>query len=278
MSDLVEKSQTYKKIEKAINYIDENFKDQPTLEEIAEHINMSKYHFSRVFKEYVGVTPIQFLQTLTLNYAKEHLKESKSILDSSLDLGLSSTSRLHDLFVNIIGVTPKEYKESGLDVEITYGYGSTPFGEALIAFTKRGICYLGFIDNNEEAVFSRFMNVWEKATLKKDDKKAHEYLNDIFLKNKKYDLVVKGTNFQINVWRALMNIPDGLISSYQDIADKLEKPKAVRAVASAIGSNHIGFLIPCHRVIAKSGAMSGYRWGIQRKKILLAYEDFNKKK
>ncbi|WP_108061675.1 bifunctional helix-turn-helix domain-containing protein/methylated-DNA--[protein]-cysteine S-methyltransferase [Poseidonibacter lekithochrous] len=278
MNDLVEKSQTYKKIEKAINYIDENFKDQPTLEEISEHINMSKYHFSRVFKEYVGVTPIQFLQTLTLNYAKEHLKESKSILDSSLDLGLSSTSRLHDLFVNIIGVTPKEYKESGLDVEITYGYGSTPFGEALIAFTKRGICYLGFIDNNEEAVFSRFMDVWEKATLKKDDKKAHEYLNDIFLKNKKYDLVVKGTNFQINVWRALMNIPDGLISSYQDIADKLEKPKAVRAVASAIGSNHIGFLIPCHRVIAKSGAMSGYRWGIQRKKILLAYEDFNKKK
>ena len=278
MSDLVEKSQTYKKIEKAINYIDENFKDQPTLEEISEHINMSKYHFSRVFKEYVGVTPIQFLQTLTLNYAKEHLKESKSILDSSLDLGLSSTSRLHDLFVNIIGVTPKEYKESGLDVEITYGYGSTPFGEALIAFTKRGICYLGFIDNNEEAVFSRFMDVWEKATLKKDDKKAHEYLNDIFLKNKKYDLVVKGTNFQINVWRALMNIPDGLISSYQDIADKLEKPKAVRAVASAIGSNHIGFLIPCHRVIAKSGAMSGYRWGIQRKKILLAYEDLNKKK
>ncbi len=278
MNDLVEKSQTYKKIEKAINYIDENFKNQPTLEEIAEHINMSKYHFSRVFKEYVGVTPIQFLQTLTLNYAKEHLKESKSILDSSLDLGLSSTSRLHDLFVNIIGVTPKEYKESGLDVEITYGYGSTPFGEALIAFTKRGICYLGFIDNNEEAVFSRFMDVWEKATLKKDDKKAHEYLNDIFLKNKKYDLVVKGTNFQINVWRALMNIPDGLISSYQDIADKLEKPKAVRAVASAIGSNHIGFLIPCHRVIAKSGAMSGYRWGIQRKKILLAYEDLNKKK
>lgn len=278
MNDLVEKSQTYKKIEKAINYIDENFKDQPTLEEISEHINMSKYHFSRVFKEYVGVTPIQFLQTLTLNYAKEHLKESKSILDSSLDLGLSSTSRLHDLFVNIIGVTPKEYKESGLDVEITYGYGSTPFGEALIAFTKRGICYLGFIDNNEEAVFSRFMDVWEKATLKKDDKKAHEYLNNIFLKNKKYDLVVKGTNFQINVWRALMNIPDGLISSYQDIADKLEKPKAVRAVASAIGSNHIGFLIPCHRVIAKSGAMSGYRWGIQRKKILLAYEDLNKKK
>lgn len=278
MNDLVEKSQTYKKIEKAINYIDENFKNQPTLEEIAEHINMSKYHFSRVFKEYVGVTPIQFLQTLTLNYAKEHLKESKSILDSSLDLGLSSTSRLHDLFVNIIGVTPKEYKESGLDVEITYGYGSTPFGEALIAFTKRGICYLGFIDNNEEAVFSRFMDVWEKATLKKDDKKAHEYLNNIFLKNKKYDLVVKGTNFQINVWRALMNIPDGLISSYQDIADKLEKPKAVRAVASAIGSNHIGFLIPCHRVIAKSGAMSGYRWGIQRKKILLAYEDLNKKK
>lgn len=276
MHELVEQSQNYKKIEEAIKYIDTNFKEQPSLEQIAEHINMSKYHFSRVFKEYVGVSPIQFLQTLTLNYAKEHLKESKSILDSSLDLGLSSSSRLHDLFVNIIGVTPKEYKEAGLDVKITYGVGSTPFGEALIAFTKRGVCYLGFIDNNEKAVYDRFYEMWNKATLKKDDEEARIYLNNIFIKNKKYDLVVKGTNFQINVWRALMNIPDGLISSYSDIANTLNKPTSVRAVASAIGSNHIGFLIPCHRVIAKSGAMSGYRWGIERKKILVAYEALKK--
>lgn len=265
-------NENYKKIEKVIRYIDENFKEQPTIDEISQFIGMSKYHLIRVFKEYVGVTPIQFLQSVTLNYAKEHLKESKSILDSSLDLGLSSASRLHDLFVNIIGVTPKEYKELGKNVDITYGYGSTPFGEALIGFTKRGVSYLGFIDDNKEAIFSRFKEIWAKANLINDDEKAKEYLDKIFVKKEKFDLYVKGTNFQINIWKALLNIPSGTITTYQDIAKSINKPKAARAVASAIGSNHIGFLIPCHRVLAKSGAMSGYRWGIERKKILVAYE------
>ncbi|WP_321468620.1 methylated-DNA--[protein]-cysteine S-methyltransferase [Halarcobacter sp.] len=265
-------NENYKKIEKVIRYIDENFKEQPTIDEISEYIGMSKYHLIRVFKEYVGVTPIQFLQSVTLNYAKEHLKESKSILDSSLDMGLSSSSRLHDLFVNIIGVTPKEYKELGKNVDITYGYGSTPFGEALIGFTKRGVCYLGFIDDNKEPIFNRFQEIWAKANLIENDEKAKEYLNKIFVKKEKFDLYVKGTNFQINIWKALLNIPTGTIATYQDIANSINKPKAVRAVASAIGSNHIGFLIPCHRVLAKSGAMSGYRWGIERKKILVAYE------
>lgn len=265
-------NENYKKIEKVIRYIDENFKEQPTIDEISEYIGMSKYHLIRVFKEYVGVTPIQFLQSVTLNYAKEHLKESKSILDSSLDIGLSSTSRLHDLFVNIIGVTPKEYKELGKNVDITYGYGSTPFGEALIGFTKRGVSYLGFIDDNKESIFKRFKEIWAKANLINDDEKAKEYLDKIFVKKEKFDLYVKGTNFQINIWKALLNIPSGTIASYQDIAKSINKPKAARAVASAIGSNHIGFLIPCHRVLAKSGAMSGYRWGIERKKILVAYE------
>jgi AraC family transcriptional regulator of adaptative response/methylated-DNA-[protein]-cysteine methyltransferase len=265
-------NENYKKIEKVIRYIDENFKEQPKIDEIAEYIGMSKYHLIRVFKEYVGVTPIQFLQSITLNYAKEHLKESKSILDSSLDLGLSSSSRLHDLFVNIIGVTPKEYKELGKNVDIIYGYGSTPFGEALIGFTKRGVSYLGFIDDNKEFIFNRFKEIWAKANLIRDDEKAKEYLNKIFVKKEKFDLYVKGTNFQINIWKALLNIPSGTITTYQDIANSINKPKAARAVASAIGSNHIGFLIPCHRVLAKSGAMSGYRWGIERKKILVAYE------
>ena len=268
-------NENYIKIEKVIKYIDENFKEQPTIDEIAEYIGMSKFHLIRVFKEYVGVTPIQFLQSVTLNYAKEHLKESKSILDSSLDMGLSSPSRLHDLFVNIIGVTPKEYKELGKNVKITYGFGNTPFGEALIGFTKRGVSYLGFIDSsneNKEQLFNRFQEIWAKADLIEDDKKAQEYLNKIFIDKEKFDLYVKGTNFQINIWKALLNIPNGAIATYQDIANSINKPKAVRAVASAIGSNHIGYLIPCHRVLAKSGAMSGYRWGIERKKILVAYE------
>ena len=266
---------TYKQIEKAIKYIDENFKEHPSVDEVAKNIGMSKYHFIRVFKEYVGVTPKQFLHCVTLNYAKEHIKESKSILDSSLDIGLSSTSRLHELFVNLIGVTPKEWKEKGKDVQITYGFGQTPFGEALIGFTDKGICYLGFIDDNKKEIFQRFNELWENANLVFDEKLACEYLENIFVKNQKYPLLVKGTNLQINVWKALLNLPNGIVATYQDIANYLDKPKAVRAVASAIGRNHIGYLIPCHRVIAKSGAMSGYRWGIERKKILIAYESVN---
>lgn len=262
----------YQLIEKAIKYIDAHFKEQPSIDVIAERIGMSKYHFIRVFKEYVGVTPKQFLHSVTLNYAKEHIKESKSILDSSLDIGLSSVSRLHELFVNLIGVTPKEWREKGKDVTITYGFGLTPFGQALIAYTDKGICFLGFIDQNQEAIFKRFQELWENANLVHDDAKAERYLENIFLKNKKYNLLVKGTNLQVNVWKALLNLPNGVIATYQDIANYIDKPNAVRAVASAIGKNHIGYLIPCHRVIAKSGAMSGYRWGIERKKILIAYE------
>jgi len=266
----------YQLIEKAIKYIDAHFKEQPSIDVIASSIGMSKYHFIRVFKEYVGVTPKQFLHSVTLNYAKEHIKESKSILDSTLDIGLSSVSRLHELFVNLIGVTPKEWREKGRDVIITYGFGITPFGEALIAYTDKGICYLGFIDQNKEAIFTRFKELWENANLIHDDLKAQTYLENIFINNQKYNLLVKGTNLQINVWKALLNLPNGAVTTYQDVANFIEQPNAVRAVASAIGKNHIGYLIPCHRVIAKSGAMSGYSWGIERKKILIAYESAHK--
>ncbi|NQY24199.1 MAG: methylated-DNA--[protein]-cysteine S-methyltransferase [Campylobacteraceae bacterium] len=274
---ILSNNENHKKMEEVIKYIDEHFKEQPDIDTLASYIGMSKYHFIRVFKEYVGVTPMQFLQSITLNYAKEHLKESKSILDSSLDIGLSSSSRLHDLFVKIIGVTPKEYKELGNNVELTYGYGTTPFGEALIAFTKRGVSYLGFIDNNETEVYKRFKEIWEKATFIKNDIKAQDYLNNIFLKNKKFNLYVKGSNFQINIWKALLNIPNGNVTSYTALAKSINKPKATAALSAALASNHIAYLIPCHRVLAKSGAMSGYTWGIERKKDLLVYEGAKKK-
>ena len=146
----------------------------------------------------------------------------------------------------------------------------------MIGFTDKGICYLGFIDDNKNEIFNRFNELWENANLLHDKTAANKYLENIFIKNKKYSLFVKGTNLQINVWKALLNLPNGIVATYQDIANYLDKPKSVRAVASAIGRNHIGYLIPCHRVIAKSGAMSGYRWGIERKKILIAYESVNK--
>lgn len=156
--------------------------------------------------------------------------------------------------------------------EITYGYGSTPFGEVLIAFSDKGVCYLGFVDDNKDAVYAHFVQLWNNAEHVQNDEKAKEYLQNIFVQKKKYNLIVKGTDFQINVWKALLNLLNGAVATYEDVAKYLEKPKAVRAVASAIGKNHIAYLIPCHRVIAKSGAMSGYRWGIERKKTIIAYE------
>lgn len=272
MNALEEKYKYYEKIKEAIHYVDENFSYQPKLDEIASHIGLSKHHFSRTFKEYVGVTPMQFLQATTISHAKEHLKTSKSILDTSYDLGLSSLSRLHELFVNFVGVTPNEYKKMGDNLHITYGFANTPFGKAMIANTSKGICALEFYDENADEVLLRLKQTWNKAEFIHDDIKAQMLINEIFLENKKVNLFVKGTNFQINVWKALLNIPKGELSTYSDIAKIIDRPKAVRAVASAIGSNHIGFLIPCHRVISKTAAMGGYRWGIPRKRVLISYE------
>jgi len=272
MNKLEDKSKHYLDIKKAIEYFDENYTYQPNLEDVASHVGMSKHHFARIFKEYVGVTPMQFLQATTISYAKEKLQSSKSILDTSLDLGLSSSSRLHELFVNFVGVTPNEYKKMGENLDITYGFGFSPFGRTMIASTKKGICSLEFYEDSYDEIYARLQTTWSKAEFIQDDKKAQKLLDKIFIKKEKMNLFVKGTNFQINVWKAILNIESGNISTYSDIATLIGKPKAVRAVATAIGSNHVGFLIPCHRVISKSAAMGGYRWGIDRKKVVLAYE------
>lgn len=277
MNNLEDKSKYYEDIKKAIEYFDENYLYQPKLEDVASYVGMSKYHFSRIFKEYVGVTPMQFLQATTISYAKEKLLTSKSILDISLDLGLSSSSRLHELFVNFVGVTPNEYKKMGENLKINYGFGFSPFGKTMIASTNKGICSLEFYENSYDEVFSRLQSTWNKAEFIQDDKNAQILLDKIFIKKEKVNLFVKGTNFQINVWKAILNIKSGEVSTYSDVAKLIGKPKAVRAVATAIGSNHVGFLIPCHRVISKSAAMGGYRWGIDRKRVLLSYENSDNK-
>lgn len=272
MNKLEEKSRYYEDIKNAIEYFEKNYSYQPKLEDVASHVQMSKHHFARIFKEYAGVSPMQFLQATTLSHAKEKLQTSKSILDASLDLGLSSSSRLHELFVNFVGVTPNEYKKMGENLEITYGFGFSPFGKTMIATTTKGVCSLEFYDDSYEEIFNRLKSTWKNAKFIQDNQKVQELLNKIFINKEKVNLFVKGTNFQINVWKAILNINRGEVSTYSDIAALLGKPKAVRAVATAIGSNHIGVLIPCHRVISKTAAIGGYRWGIERKKILIAYE------
>ncbi|MFT5662299.1 MAG: AraC family transcriptional regulator of adaptative response [Sulfurimonas sp.] len=273
MNALEVKNQHYESIKKAIEYFEDYYSTQPKLKDVASHVKMSEYHFSRIFKEYVGVTPMQFLQATTLSHAKDKLLTSKSILDTSLELGLSSSSRLHELFVNFVGVTPNEYKKMGDSLSITYGFGFSPFGKTMIATTEKGICSLEFYDDSYEEIFNRLKSIWKNAKFTQNDDKAQDILNKIFIHKEKVNLFAKGTNFQINVWKALLNIKKGEVSTYSDVATLLGKPKALRAVATAIATNHIGFLIPCHRVISKTAAMSGYRWGIERKKIILAYED-----
>lgn len=273
MNNLEQKSKYYEDIKRAIEYFEENYHNQPKLEEIALHVKMSKYHFSRVFKEYAGISPMQFLQATTFEHAKKKLQAASSLLDTSLDLGLSSTSRLHELFVNFIGVTPNEYKKMGENLQITYGFGFSPFGKTMIATTKKGVCSLEFYDSTHDTILKRLQTTWKNAVFLQDNNKAQQMLDKIFIRQEKVALLTKGTNFQINVWKALLNIRKGEVTTYSTIATAIKKPKAVRAVATAIGSNHIGFLIPCHRVISKSAAMGGYRWGVGRKRVVQAYEE-----
>jgi AraC family transcriptional regulator of adaptative response/methylated-DNA-[protein]-cysteine methyltransferase len=276
--DYWQQCEDYQRIEKAIEYIQVNFKSQPTLDQIAKHAHLSKYHFDRLFKRWAGISPIQFLQFMTLDYSKQKLAESNSLLETSLDAGLSGPSRLHDLFVTFEAMTPGDFKKQGAGLEISHGFCESPFGECLLATTKRGICYLGFVKAGERSeILNQLFQTWPGSTFVENPSVARSLVNAIFrIDNRKnahpLHLQIKGTNFQINVWKALLNIPKGLVVSYQDIAEQIGRPNAVRAVANAIAINPVAYLIPCHRVIAKSGKIHHYRWGSARKKALLGWE------
>ena len=277
-NDYSQQSEDFQRIEKAIQFIEVNFKSQPTLDQIAESVHLSKYHFDRIFKRWAGISPIQFLQFMTLDYTKQKLIESKSLLETSLKAGLSGPSRLHDLFVTFEAMTPGDFKKQGAGLKISYCFSDSPFGDCLLAITERGICHLGFVkgDKRSEAL-NQLFDTWPGAVFTESPKPVISMAKSIFrigqTKNMRpFNLHLKGTNFQINVWKALLSIPEGWVVSYHDIASYIGHPKAFRAVANAIAINPVAYLIPCHRVIAKSGKIHQYRWGSARKKAIIGWE------
>ena len=270
--------QDYQRIEEAIRFIRENFRDQPDLDEIARQIHLSPFHFQRLFKDWAGVSPKKFLQFTSIEYAKKLLAEQKTLDSVSFETGLSGTSRLHDLFIHIEGMTPGEYKEGGKNLHIHYSHAETLFGNILIASTTKGICYLSFLEDKpdplktETAILYRF----PAATLEQKtdllQQQALKMFRDDWSDLGRVKLHLKGTPFQIKVWNALLQIPPGSLKSYLKIAGEIGDTKASRAVGTAIGSNPIAYLIPCHRVITSSGELGGYHWGIDRKSALIGWE------
>lgn len=266
----------YQRIEQAIKFLEENFHRQPELEEVAEKVHLSAFHFQRIFTEWAGISPKRFLQFLTVDFLKDKLQHSRSLVEAADMAGLSSQSRVYDLFTTLEAMTPESYKKHGAGIRISYGFHPTPFGVCLIGVTDRGICWLSFLTNDEDArrALEEMKQFWNNSVFAQDDELTKVFVDKIFLNgsNKKLHLLVKGTNFQVKVWEALLRIPMGDITTYESIARSIENPKALQAVGSAVGSNHIAYLIPCHRVIRKDGVLGHYRWSPARKKGMIGWE------
>ncbi|MFC3559803.1 methylated-DNA--[protein]-cysteine S-methyltransferase [Pedobacter jamesrossensis] len=265
----------FKRISEAINYIQANFKKQPSLEEIAEKVNLSPFHFQRLFSEWAGTTPKKFLQYISIGYAKKLLKENQTLFNTALETGLSGTGRLHDLFVNIEGMTPGEYKSGGENLKINYSFAPSPFGNLIIASTQKGICHIAFC-NDEASAFQNLQKLFPSANysqiMDSDQQNALIIFNHDWSKLNQIKLHIKGTDFQLKVWETLLKIPIGKLSTYGLIAEKIQNTRASRAVGTAIGDNPVAFLIPCHRVIQSSGALGGYHWGTERKSAIIGWE------
>jgi len=263
----------YSRMAKAIEFVAENFKDQPKLEEVAESVYMSPFHFQRMFTEWAGVSPKQFLQFVSANYAKNLLQNKATLFEAALETGLSGTGRLHDLFLKVEAMTPGEYKNGGSSLEIDYSFQNTPFGRVLVATTQKGICNLEFVEDESQSLVE-LGKQWYNARIRENAIKHVDLIENIFWKksDEKVALNLKGTEFQLKVWEALLRIPEGSVTNYQEIANQIGNPKASRAVGSAIGSNPVGFIIPCHRVIKKAGGIGEYHWGVERKRSIIAWE------
>jgi AraC family transcriptional regulator of adaptative response/methylated-DNA-[protein]-cysteine methyltransferase len=285
MNDIsVKQGKHFETVARAIEYIRAHARQQPALSDVAAAVNLSEFHLQRLFSEWAGISPKRFLQYLTKEYARQALRESSDILSTSFDAGLSGTGRLHDLMVSCEAMTPGEIKAQGKGVVVYYGIALTPFGDALFAWTQRGVCKLAFCDGcgstDSSVLVDDLATEWSAATLQRDEEEATRLSQRIFYPEpgkagqapEKLHLLLSGTNFQIKVWEALLNIGSSKIVSYSTLAKLAGSSKAQRAVGSALAANRIGYLIPCHRVIRESGDVGVYRWGSDRKAMMLAWE------
>lgn len=267
----------YDRIEHAITFLDEHAREQPSLSRLASEVGLSESHLQRLFTRWAGISPKRFLQFQTVAHARRLLTESRSLLDATYEAGLSSAGRLHDLFVTIDAVTPGEYKRAGDGLTIEWGAHETPFGECVIGVTPRGICGLNFaLDDGTSGALARLADTWEGARMIENPRATQSAVAQIFgVANgprNSLSVLVKGTNFQLKVWEALLRIPLGAVATYEDVAVAAGSPRAVRAVGSAVGQNPVSYLIPCHRVIRKTGAFGNYGGGVARKRAMLAWE------
>lgn len=266
----------YDRIAKAIDYIKANFKEQPNLDAVAGEVHLSPAHFQRMFTEWAGTSPKRFLQYISIEHAKKMLTDNKvTLFDAAYETGLSSTSRLHDLFINIEGMTPAEYKNGGQHLSINYSFAETPFGNVIVASTDKGVCYMAF-ENDETAALEQLKGKFPHAEFQRKldliQQNALFIFQNDWEKLPEIKLHLKGTDFQLKVWETLLKIPMGQLSTYGNIAEQIGNPNASRAVGTAIGSNPVAFLIPCHRVIQSSGEMGGYMWGTTRKTAIIGWE------
>ena len=266
----------YERIADAICFIKTNYQQNPSLEEIADKVGLSAYHFQRLFTDWAGVSPKQFSQYLSVEHAKKLLKDHKqSLLDTTLNTGLSSAGRLHDLFIKIEGMTPGEYKNGGKNLIISYSFMTSPFGKLIVASTEKGICHMFFEENNDKAL-ADLIQRFPQATFTHGCDERQKLVLRIFEKDwhqlDQIKLHLKATQFQLKVWQALLTIPSGSLASYANIAQTIQQPNAARAVGTAVAKNPIAFLIPCHRVIQSSGVIGEYMWGTTRKSAIIGWE------
>lgn len=278
-SSLIFLARDYRRMEATLEWLVDNFGSQPSLEAIAGHAGLSPHHFQRTFSRWVGLSPKKFVQFLSLEHAKQCLHASQSVLDAAFSAGLSGSGRLHDLFVTLEAVTPGEYKQRGAGLRIRYGYHASPFGECLLLTTDRGICGLAFVvDGDRDRALSKLRCGFENASMEEDRHGTGALVEQIFTTHREQQvadslkLLVRGSRFQVKVWEALLKVPAGALLSYSELARRVQRPDAVRAAAGASAVNAIAYLIPCHRVVRKTGLLGGYRWGLPRKLAMLSRE------